>query len=230
MLKMFSRKILAFCAALVPLFAQAAVIANSEAEFSGVQGQDGWYYGYYELGRPGMQLMSYYQENGQDSAWFVNNQYFKAFLTAWGGHPQMASKPNVGGRTGSEYWTTRRWVSDYEGEVTISTQIYNMYDFGSMVGYITVNNQSTLAVLDARAEGVSGLWLDYTLTLAKGDFIDFIISPNGSDDWDYTTFKAVISTTGSAVPEPSSASLALLGLVAVAAPAVRRRAKNGRRA
>ena len=37
-----------FCVTLSPRFSQAQIVADSVAEHSGVQGQDGWFYGYYD--------------------------------------------------------------------------------------------------------------------------------------------------------------------------------------
>jgi hypothetical protein len=101
-----------------------ATEADSVADFSGVQGQDGWQYGYV-VPSDGPQFIqlpvngNYSVERG--NSWFIDAldapQRYYTHLNAFGGHPN--GLVTSGGKP-IEHWAVRRWTSAVSGLVQIS--------------------------------------------------------------------------------------------------------------
>ena len=117
----------------------AVVYADSVAQFSGVQGQDNWYYGYFNKTADDQGLADGYQ--AADFIEFPTTGDFPRFGFRegnWGylganganstppftrvgasiGHPNGANNAAAAGGIG-EHWYGRRWVADREGPVRI---------------------------------------------------------------------------------------------------------------
>lgn len=202
--------------------ALATPIANSVTEFSDIQGQNNWYYGYYDdtvhpdgvinsddwAQMPEYVDPSFFMGDGRP-AWMVDSVNRWTGLYATGGHPNGVT--TSGGRTSGEQWAVRSWVSEVSGDIGISGRIFdlnpnlsvdgvNAYIFvdGVQVGNFSIPN--------------NGVALDYSFTtlVSLGSFVDFAIAPGaGSDDrTDDTYFSAVI-----AVPEPTTWMQMGMGLV-----------------
>ena len=62
-----------------------------------------------------------------------------------------------------------------------------------------------------------GFAFNETATISVGSTVDFVIGPNVTDSWDFPALKATI------VPEPSTLTLAALGLIGLLAYSRRRR-------
>ena len=114
--------------------AEATIIADSVSEFSGTQGANGWYYGYYDgsLAPSTFKLMPTYDPNSVGSTergggglfppgmWSVQwdaSGYWTCLETK-GGIPNGTD--GNWGRQQNEQWAVRRWVSDVSGPITIS--------------------------------------------------------------------------------------------------------------
>ncbi|MFM8007128.1 MAG: hypothetical protein ACKO86_19800, partial [Dolichospermum sp.] len=112
-------------------------IANSQTEFSGTQGQNNWYYGYYD----GPFNSSDFQQMNQfsSSTWYLQNGTYWTQLWATGGHPNGQIKS--GGRLPVQQWAVRRWVSEIDGVVDISGSVLG----GSTIGRIFVNGVELLS-------------------------------------------------------------------------------------
>ena len=82
----------------------AGVIADSVTDFSGVQGQNEWFYGFYQgtFASPGFQQMSAFDSGN----WYVNNGVVWTSLEDVGGHPNGFT--TSGGRTSVDQWAVRR--------------------------------------------------------------------------------------------------------------------------
>src|SRR5947209_7589545 len=100
-----------------------AAIADSQADFSGTQGQNGWYYGYYAASpynQTSFQQMTHYQVSPVDGTtplWAVDLNNYWTQLYATGAHP------NVGGFSGKRpdlQYAVRRWISPVAGAATIT--------------------------------------------------------------------------------------------------------------
>jgi MYXO-CTERM domain-containing protein len=230
-----SRKLLTLALVVAPFATQAAVVADSAADFSGTQGQGGWYYGYYQGSfNPGsFYLMNQYDANS--STWYIQSNNYNTLLNSVGGIPNGAISNS---KVKLEQWAVRRWVSDVEGQITLRAVIGEPWFAASIDNGLTARiymDKTQLASFNTAEPGVLGpngvVEPPYTATLSvsRGTILDFAIDPNYSRNFfDYASFKVTISDNPVAVPEPGSASLALVGLLGLAMPAIRRRrSQNG---
>lgn len=186
-----------------------ATLADSVKEFSGVQGQTGWYYGYWDRGNDvdgtyaTNEFVAFPKGSGALSAsnFFTNNVWrfyppdvastqLDRFGGSGSGDNGLASRLN--------HWTIRRWVSETNGLVRI---------------YGTIGDQSTCAD-PSQGDGITGrIYIDgvevfrksvrqssmgYSIlsNVALGSMVDFVIDPgDGHDDrCDSAIFTAVVST------------------------------------
>ena len=167
-------------------------VANSVTDFSGVQGQDGWEYGawYKSIDTDGIYEATEFKA--------AVSRSFLPELGIWDFGPG-GSSPNTeltadGGQPSAGFltqWAVRRWVSEAEGEITISGTLGNEDSSGDgIVGRILVNGNE---VFQRAVNGTSGEY-SVTTTVALGDAIDFAIDGGIADDdtGDRSTFTASI--------------------------------------
>jgi hypothetical protein len=180
----------------------AFAVADSQVDFSDTQGLNNWYYGYI---RPDVSssftlLPNYY--SGNSGEWdFGSNHWVSGFnwINGTSMHPNGVYSSSA---VAEEIWTVRRWVSEVDGNVTIS-------------GFMNCPGNSPLG-----DDGVLGeIWLDNQTIWSRkslhestaqpflasayanvGSTIDFVLKPNHSDISDRTVWTAQIT----AVPEPSA--------------------------
>jgi hypothetical protein len=198
---------------------QAAIVADSVNEFSGTQGHNNWYYGYYDRTNDpngiydpasDFQLMTEFQNISTyfgSWIWSVNwanwgpGGYWTS-LGALGGHPNGTNQN--WGRLPAVQWPIRRWVSEVAGTITISGTFKGL-DCGNITGYIIVDGVQVWSQNISCTAGVN-----YTVDAAVqvGSTVDFAITPGESDADvnDSTEFTAVISTESDTFP-PSAATL-----------------------
>ena len=196
----------------------ASIIADSVSEFSNVQGQDNWYYGYYTT--PGVSS-SFTQMTLFDSVGDVAlgpgweeaaTQPPWTLLWATGGHPN-------GPPYGADHWAVRRWISEVNGTIVITGTLADQQLGGDgNRGLILVNGVS---LFDQFIAGSDLVGINYSITVPVniGDAIDFAIARGGDDILtDVTRFTATIAV----VPEPSTLALGVLGVLGCCALARRR--------
>ncbi len=175
---------------------EPVVLGDSVAEYSGVQGQDNWYYGTYirNLDSDGMYSPNEFGELTADrffvsatNVWDVglNGAAPSTEITQDGGHPGTTSNGFF------SHWSMRRWVSETEGEITISGTLANPDAAGDgTIGRIFVNGT------EIYTQPVNGTSTDYsvTTTVKLGDIIDFAIDAGEAENevGDTTTFTATI--------------------------------------
>ncbi len=206
--------------------AAGITVADSVAEFSDVQGQDGWYYGQYAT--PG------------DSATFEQFLHYDVYGDWWEyftGQPPWRMLWDDGGIADAT-WTVRRWVSDVSGTVSITGELADVNNNGfggdGVIARILLNGAEVFSQYLYWAPGDPGPTpLAYTLTgvsVDVGDVIDFAIDPIGSAYYDDTRFTATIELAAAApppgtgtVPAPGALALWAAGLLALGAAAGRRR-------
>jgi hypothetical protein len=215
-------------ALVLPAVANADVVADSVADFSGTQGQGGWSYGYIipsdGLGyRP---LPQFGQHSGSpapgtEPSWFVS--YFGdpilfptpyTSITAQGGHPNGGSSS-----VAEEQWTVRRWTAPFNGVFDVSGVIGDYApDFGgggdgvlaeASVGGSVVWSLST-------SQTTAEMPYAFQLALSAGEHLDLIVRPKADENTDYYVWTAQI------VPAPASVGLAALA----SAFAARRRSRR----
>ena len=202
--------------------ANAAQIAYSVADFSSVQGQNHWYYGYFEKGLPtspgytpdAFELLDRYVPN-------VDPNLSKWTLTpppgvSYGGYPWIrptGSHPaGIGPAPQKEIiWSILRYQSPVSGLITIN------YDLGKgnigeprgggATGRIFVDGRQIFTHFIANLDSV-GVRGSITANVKAGSFIDFAVDPLGikplagadslySARADGTRFTARLSTNAS---------------------------------
>ncbi len=201
--------------------AYAVPVADSVSEFSSVQGQDDWYYGYYTT--PGdyttFTPMSLFDSTGW-TEWWEESSTQPPWTLLW----------DTGGHPGSSHWAVRRWVSETTGTVTISGLLQDNDPgvSGGVVGRILVDGVEVFSqVVDAypgSTYGPPSVNYSITVPVSLGAYVDFAIDANGYEGYDNTTFTATIDAAVTPVPEPATLLLLGSGLAGVAV--LRRRFKN----
>lgn len=197
---------------------QAAIVADSVAEFSGVQGQDNWYYGYYSGSLlPGsFAQMPIFSPVGSPNAWVVDDDppspQFYTQLYDIGGHPNGVASS----RDDVVHFAVRRWIAELTGDLTISGNIADL-DGGNggdgIIGRIFAGSSEIYSQFIGEGDSLGSNY-SFTFSVVAGTPLDFVIDPIGDNDlFDSTRFTATISVEDVNVPEPSS--LLLLSTVGV---------------
>lgn len=206
-----------------PAVVRATIIADSVAEFSGVQGQSNWFYGFWDRTSDAdgiydpssdFQLMAQYiagpsinfgsQADTHAPAWFVQDGSYWTALWRDGGHPNGTNGNH--GRLPFEHWTTRRWVSEVSGPINISG-IYSTHP--SYGGQVDVRIRiDGIEVWTASASITTLTNYDINVLVNAGSFVDFMIDPHQSIDVsDQPYFTATIT------PEPGTVALLALPIL-----------------
>lgn len=187
-------------------------IADSVNEFSGTQGQDNWYYGYYDgdgpvlYSNPDFEELPNYVSNGpggRGPEWYIDYSKYWTACFVDGGHPNGLI--TSGGHLSAEHWIVRRWISEVSGNIAIIGNLADLHGGAGdgIVGHILIDGTDvfTQIINDGDFTGV-----DYNVNVAVsvGSLVDFAVAPRSSDWTDGTKFTAVIT------PEPTT--LLLLAL------------------
>ncbi|MCL4181498.1 MAG: MSCRAMM family adhesin SdrC [Verrucomicrobia bacterium] len=184
-------------AALLPLRAQE--IANSIAEFSGTQGQNGWYHGLREIlgidepinynpdtdfipfpGGQGQGDWSLWVQAWTGEAWDLEI----AGAAPWTLLAEEAAHPNAD-ETNGEHWAIRRWVAT---ELTAATPVAvtwhirkeNVSGGNGVTGALHLNGNRVQSAVIAGTDGV-GVTNVYYASALPTDKFDLVLSPVGVD-------------------------------------------------
>lgn len=178
------------------LAAHADVLADSVEDFSGVQGQDDWYYGYYRVdigdspNNPGS-----FREAENFNQDFVNQWSLEGTgdwlaIGATGQHPH---RPGAGRNTVGEYWATRRWVSNFGGDI----QITGLIDEGNLGGDGVIVGLYIDGIIrgqwDLLSITNSMIPVDISATVAVGSIVDLTVAPKDTINFDGTLVDLVIT-------------------------------------
>ncbi len=164
--------------------AEPELLADSVTEFSGVQGENGWWYGYIEpAGSNTLALMPSYVEGGTDPGWYAQlGGVYWTMMDASTMHPNGVT--TTGGRTPVEQWAVRRWVSDVEGTVDVVGHFAKLSVDGEsngVGGYIFVDGVMSWAwYLEGWDDG--GVDFAKTFEVHPGSTVDFMLDPWEADD------------------------------------------------
>ena len=215
--------------------ARAAVIADSVADFSGVQATgNNWSYGIFNQGLPAtpydvaaFELLDIFDGtswSASDALVGADNNNFLN-LSALGGHPTgLGPAPQD-----TIIWAVRRYESPIAGSLKISFDLakQNVVNTrgGGITGHIFVDGVSVLDEFIANddAVGIQGM---RTINVSVGSVIDFAIDPAGispgppiTGDGDFSAradgsrFTVVVRTVEA--PEPGTLALLAGGLLLV---------------
>jgi hypothetical protein len=162
-------------------------VAFSMGEFSGVQGQDNWFYGYHDVtangdyeatpgGPDDLIEMPTWNDGG---FWDIDGDAGVApwtLLNAQGGHPNGANQTDVN-------WAVRRWVSEVDGEVEIDWTLAkeNLGCGNGVSGLVFVNGEEVDSATVAFDDAI-GVERQLRVSVHEGDFIDIALTPFGTDD------------------------------------------------
>ncbi|WP_038004422.1 cadherin-like domain-containing protein [Synechococcus sp. WH 7805] len=175
-------------------------VANSVTEFSATQGENNWYYGYYnggELNQNNFHQFQNYNNNG--TFWDIDSTYYTR-LRPDGGHPHgpISTKPT----SGIVHWTVRRWIAESSGEFQI-TGIFDDTNKGGggdgVEGFITVNGEIVYSQIATNSTAAYNY--NVHIQLSQGDVVDFVTSPrtwDGDDDFKFTASIAKSVNTNTA--------------------------------
>lgn len=192
---MYKRLCLAVTAliSIVPMI-HAVTIFDSVVEFSVTQGQNNWFYGYYDGDSASPFTSSDFEEMPQSingNQWIIHRGDPSGYWTslyATGGHP---NGPLSNYYRGTEHWAVRRWVSDMNGAISIKGNTSKSSRVGDgTICKILVNDDT---VYSKHIYGNEAGGVDYSIEVEIhiGDTIDFAIQPGANDLYDTTLFSAI---------------------------------------
>jgi len=163
----------------------AALLADSSADFSCIQGKGNWYYGYSLNGysKAGFTQLGYCD----GSHWFIANGVPYPHCSGGSAHPTAVAS------NGALRWVVRRWVSTVAGAILISGHIakYNTSGGDGVTGYVFVDGVQKWSQKIVYNDAVGK---DYSIstTVAVGSLVDFVVSPDSGDYADGVYFTSVI--------------------------------------
>ena len=162
------------------------IIADSQNEFSGVQGQDNWFYGYYtSCGNSSTFTQMTYDTGG----WWEESET----------QPPWTLLRYNGGNPSSNHCAVRRWVSTVSGNIVITGRVYMSDDNGGdgITDSISVDGINVWSQ-DIAYNDSTGVSYEVNATVNVDSIVDFVISPgnNGNEAYDTSYFTATISGSG----------------------------------
>lgn len=221
--------------------ANPVIVADSVADYGGVQGENGWRYGYYNLEDintsqgVSVAISEFRQLSSYDptTGWWAVNAEAASGNTANGSTPgaftvitRSRMHPNAPWVTANmvaeEQWASRRWVSTVSGAINVTGLIAHHEYFGlNMVGngteaHILVNGVAVYSY-DVGLMDFQGISYNLDLNVSQGSVIEMVLGAKGNPLYDATTFTMRISQ----VPAPGA--VALLGLGGIMVGGRRRR-------
>jgi hypothetical protein len=170
-------------------------LADSEADFSGTQGEAGWQYGYWNASDDDdgayapADFLPFAAEFWINGAWdWPDGNPPWTQLGRTGGHPNAT--PN-----GPLHWAIRRWTSPIEGTVRIEGSLANPSAEGDgVVGRIFVDG---MQVFEAAVDGQT-VPVSIDVPVLEGSIIDWAIDPGPAHDdtGDNSVFTAQVDRPG----------------------------------
>ena len=168
----------------------AAPVADSEADFNGTQGEDGWTYGYRIVDSdddranydPDADFMAF--EEDDDWTWDGTRWDSALGNVPWtevgasGGHPN-------GTNNGDEHWVIRRWAPDIASTTPVAIQWHLHKNNVNCGNGTSVSVHHNGARIDFGAvEGNDGDGIDSVVyaNINPGDTIDVALTPEGPDE------------------------------------------------
>lgn len=204
----FDRLLAVSCGAAVLVLAPSAVaqprstgpeiLADSYIDFSGVQGQGGWFYGFYDgdsaapWTESDFELLPIFDQFEGRGAWYraLGPGGYWTHLHVWGGHPNGVI--TSGGRIPEENWAVRRWVSPTQHIVRVQATLmdlgYEPRAANGVVGHIIAGGTIWRQAIE---NGPYGAVADVEFCVDEGTGADFAIDPRDSNDWGDETYFVI---------------------------------------
>ncbi|MFT4637907.1 MAG: hypothetical protein ACI8T1_001222 [Verrucomicrobiales bacterium] len=171
----------------------ATLIADSIAEFSEVQGENGWTDGYRDLGElpeeapvdydPVADFIPYPQDWWSGVQWDEPND--DGDNIPWTSQADESAHPNGTNSGGFEHWAIRRWVAEKLSDpqplaIRYHLRATNANGTGTTV-QLHINGELKDAILN-EGNDIVGEERVYYANVNPGDFIDLALTPVGVDD------------------------------------------------
>ncbi|MBI1841066.1 MAG: lamin tail domain-containing protein [Verrucomicrobia bacterium] len=191
-------------------FVPPKAIADSVAEYSGTQGGNNWYYGYWDrrndadgVYAPG-EFKAFPRANGPASALnFYTNNVWRWFPPAEAVTEITRTGATATGDNGDalrpSHWAVRRWVSKTNSLVRIAGLIGDATRCGDLSSGDGITGRILVDGVEIFRQSIrqNGMTYSVTTQLAKDALVDFVIDPGSSanDVCDSATFTASITVT-----------------------------------
>lgn len=212
-------------------FAEPVLVNDSISQFSGVQGTNGWYYGWYNndaVSSSGAGLTANLEAFNQFSYFSGDYGWWASDPSSVGGEPSGKAPGSLAVATASllhpnapagganvvpdAQWGARRWVSDFSGDLTLHGHIAHYMYANAALGngteaYVLLDGVEVFSYI-VEADDFDGVDFTLDLDVVEGSVIDLIVGARGDALYDATEFRVRMS--GSVVPAPGA--LALVGL------------------
>jgi hypothetical protein len=191
----------------------ANIIADSVKGFSGTQGGNGWWYGYWDqtadddrvysqqddlrlldhFGADRINGLSGHSDFTTGELWYLEDGSYYTSLWAEGGHPHGSM--DLGTYARAEQWAVRRWVSTVNGSIEIHGHAGKVMPWGKnwsgSVKFLVVAGGARVY----EAEAVDGgKEYSVTATVEVGTPVDFLIGPGSAIG--VMRFTATLRATG----------------------------------
>jgi len=181
---------------LIPATANAMLVADSVAEFSGVQGQDNWEYCYYTgpFNWPAAYDLSHVYRlplwDGSVAWHYTMSPPPWTMLASDWGHPNAEDQAGT-----ARHWAVRRWTSDVTGLATISGFLAKRDPGGGdgVIGRVFVGGRPVYTRWIAYNDA-TGVNYSITVPVAAGAPVDLVIDPFGNTGYDSTYLTGRVNT------------------------------------
>jgi hypothetical protein len=172
---------------------RSEIVTDSVRDFSGEQGANGWFYGYWNrtadtdqgfyqttdfqllkhFGNDPINQVSSHPDFATGKLWTLQDGLYYTALWADGGSANGTTK--LAPQAKVEQWAVRRWVSTVHGPVTISGQAAEILDWGG------VDSGQARIVVDGAtvfSAATHGMTTNYSVnaTVRIGSRVDFLIT------------------------------------------------------
>lgn len=182
-----------FTAHITPI---AEPIMDAGLGFSGVQGLNGWSYGWYrpatDRTEPGYQPVDFRPLPGY--AW-TGVRWYRVEAPAPRtiiSYSHACPNDNAQG-TGGPYWVIRRWTSNYAGNARLTGTLQKVaVACGDGVRGVILKNGAAIWTGDLDANSAMGFAIDFIVSVHQGDLFDFAVQDRSDDGCDITRFTATM--------------------------------------
>lgn len=211
--------------------ANPILIADSIADFGGVQGENGWSYGWYsqdDLSLGGTlsadgSAFNPFSSFDANTGWWSTDPFSAASTPSQGASPgtyavitaelMHAHAPSpLANLSAENLWVSRRWTSATSGLLTLSGTIaHDDYGGGFMAGngteaHILVDGVAVFSY-DVQFQDFVGTQYLFDVNVVEGTTIEMLLGAKGDPSYDATRFDMQIT----AVPAPGAVALIGLG-------------------
>jgi hypothetical protein len=170
-----------------PPLAVSKLVADSVAEFSDTQGQNGWFYGRYTAVGDADSFSEITPYNAVDDLWRGTEAFQTPLLGALVAHP--------GADSGD--WAVRRWVSTVAGTVEFDGLLHKTPGTGiggdGVVGHILVDGVEVYSQFVDGGDAV-GVGYSFSEAVAVGSTVDIALSWFSTPFFDSADFNVCVST------------------------------------